>query len=127
MRLNYFDYFRAIAILFIVAGHSLTGWNIDTLPEKVFANIITGGTSLFVFISGFFFHHIFYKNFEYIIFMKKKIENVLVPYIVLSTLAFFIIVIYLGVDCFNLVNQSGGFLDYFTLYAKHLYSGRVLT
>jgi peptidoglycan/LPS O-acetylase OafA/YrhL len=55
MRLNYFDYFRAIAIIIIVAGHSFSLWVIDTLPEKVLANIITGGTSLFVFISGFFF------------------------------------------------------------------------
>jgi len=88
IRLNYFDYLRAIAILFIVAGHSFSVWSIDTLPEKVLANIITGGTSLFVFISGFFFHHIFYKDFEYKVFIKRKIKKVLVPYIILSTLAF---------------------------------------
>ncbi|AGS39765.1 acyltransferase family protein [Cycloclasticus zancles] len=75
MRLNYFDYFRAIAIIIIVAGHSFSLWVIDTLPEKVLANIITGGTSLFVFISGFFFHHIFYKNFKYQIFILKRFRS----------------------------------------------------
>lgn len=127
MRLNYFDYFRAITILFIVAGHSYSLWAIDTLPEKVVANIITGGTSLFVFISGFFFHNIFYKNFRYRKFLLKKIKNVLVPYLILSTLGFLIIVIYLNKGFFQLTENSNGLLNYFPLYFKYLYSGRILT
>jgi len=54
MRLVSFDYFRGVAILFIVAGHSYGPWGINTLPEKILSNLITGGTALFVFISGFF-------------------------------------------------------------------------
>lgn len=127
MRLNYFDYFRAVAILFIVAGHSDSLWAIDTLPEKVVANIITGGTSLFVFISGFFFHHIFYKNFSYQKFILKKIKNVLVPYWILSTLAFLIVVVYLDKGYFELAESSNVLLSYLALYFKYLYSGRVLT
>lgn len=55
MRLNYFDYFRAIAIVLIVAVHCITPWYINTLPEMVVGNLIAGGSALFVFISGFFF------------------------------------------------------------------------
>lgn len=127
MRINYFDYFRAIAIIFIVAGHSYSLWGINTLPEKVAANIITGGTSLFVFISGFFFHHLFYKNFQYRTFIKKKIKNVLVPYLVLSTLAFLLIAVILQNGFFQTTGDSSNFLDYFSLYFKCIYSGRILT
>jgi len=62
MRLNSFDYFRAIAILIIVTGHSYQPWVIDTFPEKIVGNLITGGTSLFVFISGFFSIMFFTQN-----------------------------------------------------------------
>jgi len=88
MRLVSFDYFRGLAILTIIAGHSYSYWKIDTFPEKVLANLISGGTSLFVFISGFFFHYVFYRNFHYIDFLKKKGTNVLMPYVFLSMLGF---------------------------------------
>ena len=79
MRLVSFDYFRGVAILFIVAGQSFGTWPIDTFSEKVLTNIVYSGTALFVFISGFFFHHIFYKDFDMKIFMSKKAQNVWGP------------------------------------------------
>ena len=80
------NYFRAIAIVLIVAGHcyNLVGIHAETLIEKTLINILTGGTSLFVFISGFLFHHIFYSRYKYMKFMKGKVKNVLVPYFLLS-------------------------------------------
>lgn len=86
MYLNSFNYFRGIAIVFIVAGHCLymSGWAIDSVGEKFIANLVLGGTSLFVFISGFLFHHIYYSRFNYKKFMLTKVKNVLVPYLVLS-------------------------------------------
>ena len=127
MRLNYFDYFRAVAILFIVAGHSFSIWAIDTIPEMVLANVITGGTALFVFISGFFFHHIFYKNFNYKKFMLKKTLNVFFPYLILSTAAFVLIITILNKPHTQLINESGGLTEQFLLYFKYLWTGRVLT
>lgn len=47
---------------------------------------ISGGTSLFVFISGFLFHHVFYPKFVYRKFLEKKFKNVYVPYLILSVL-----------------------------------------
>lgn len=88
MYLRSFEYFRAIAIILIVVGHcyGISGWFIKTFGERVLANLISGGTSLFVFISGFLFHHVFYPKFNYRKFMVKKFKNVYVPYLILSIL-----------------------------------------
>jgi len=89
MHLRSFEYFRAVAIVSIVVGHcyGIAGWwPIDTFGEKVLANLISGGTSLFVFISGFLFHHVFYPKFVYRKFLQKKFKNVYVPYLILSVL-----------------------------------------
>ena len=85
--LNSLNYFRGLAILFIVAGHAFTlaGWHTDAAYEKVIVNLVKGGTAFFVFISGFLFHHIFSRNFNYRRFMSKKIGNVLMPYLVVCT------------------------------------------
>lgn len=82
--LNSLNYFRGLAILFIVAGHTfaLAGWHTDAAYEKVIVNLVKGGTAFFVFISGFLFHHIFSRKFHYRRFMQKKIGNVLSPYLV---------------------------------------------
>ncbi|SFL62894.1 Peptidoglycan/LPS O-acetylase OafA/YrhL, contains acyltransferase and SGNH-hydrolase domains [Desulfomicrobium norvegicum] len=88
MHLRSFEYFRAVAIVLIVIGHcyGITGWVIDSFGERVLANLISGGTSLFVFISGFLFHHVFYPKFVYRKFLEKKFKNVYVPYLILSVL-----------------------------------------
>lgn len=86
MRIIAFDYFRGIAILFIVAGHSYGHWAIDSFGERVLANLITGGTALFVFISGFFFHYVYYEKFHYKEFLEKKAKQVLLPYLILSVI-----------------------------------------
>jgi len=67
MHLRSFEYFRAVAIVLIVIGHTydISGWQIDSFGDRVLANLISGGTSLFVFISGFLFHHVFYPKFVY--------------------------------------------------------------
>ncbi len=85
--LNSINYFRGIAILLIVAGHcyAIAGWDIDSFGERVCANLITGSTALFVFISGFLFHHLFAPRFDYRTFVGKKLNDVLLPYLVLST------------------------------------------
>lgn len=88
MHLKSFEYFRAITIILIVIGHcyGISGWKIDTIEERVLANLISGSTSLFVFISGFLFHHVFYPKFKYTTFVRKKFINVYVPYLILSIL-----------------------------------------
>lgn len=94
--------FRALAIILIVAGHLYSfGFVGEDVVSSVVKNIITGGTALFVFISGFMFHYIFYQKFQYKKFIVNKIKNVIVPYFLLST--FFILFLFL--------NSSGYFTD----------------
>lgn len=93
MRLNQFDYFRALAILLIVFDHtamSMLGVYSESAPKMsaLIYNLVTGGSNLFVFISGFFFHYIFYQKFNYQHFILKKIKNVYAPYLFISTIIF---------------------------------------
>ena len=129
MRLVSFDYFRGIAILFIVASHSYGAWIIDSLGERVIANIISGGTALFVFISGFFFHHIFYKDFKLKDFMSKKAKNVLAPYLIISTLGFFYFAFSSEAFPFaeKLISSAvSSWYDYLRLYLSYLWTGRIM-
>ena len=87
--LSSFVYFRTFAIIIIVAGHSygLALFARDD-PASIFAgNLITGGTTFFVFISGYLFHHVFYPRFTYRRFLEGKARNLLAPYLLLSTVA----------------------------------------
>ncbi|NVK72030.1 MAG: acyltransferase [Oceanospirillaceae bacterium] len=80
-----FDYLRGLAIVLIVLGHSVTNTN-DGFP-LLLENILRGGTGVFVFISGFFFHHVFASGFDYRRFISKKIQNVLMPFLAVSLFA----------------------------------------
>jgi surface polysaccharide O-acyltransferase-like enzyme len=84
--LNSMHLVRAIAIIMIVAGHSfwVAGLNIDTFAERFVANLICGATALFVFVSGFLFHHVFLEKFDYRRFLIGKAKTVLIPYLLLS-------------------------------------------
>lgn len=95
MHIQSFSNYRAIAIFLIVAGHFLgqLGPQGNSFIEKILVNLIQGGTALFVFISGFLFHHIFYEKFKYKKFLISKFKNVLIPYIILGSLAVVIQVI----------------------------------
>lgn len=88
MLVNSFNHFRAISILFIIAGHSfwVNGMKFDSIFDTTIKNLISGGTSLFVFISGFLFYHIFYKKYDYKKFVLTKGKNVFVPYLILGLL-----------------------------------------
>ncbi len=130
MYLNSFNHFRAIAIVFIVAGHTfdLAGLKIEHFTEKVFANLLTGNTALFVFISGFLFHHIFYKKYDYFKFMKGKIKNVLIPYILLGALPIIILVIQVRSDWGGIFLPSGESVydKYIIPSFKYYWTGRFL-
>lgn len=86
MFLNSFAYFRAVAIFLIVVGHSLgiLEKGSSSFVLGVINNLILGATALFVFISGYLFHHVFYKRYKYPKFLIGKMKNVLVPYLILS-------------------------------------------
>ena len=78
--LNYINVFRGLAILLIVAGHSMQFGNIGTLTQKISVEIFAGGTALFIFISGFLFQHLSGK-YEFKNYLSKKWTNVILPYL----------------------------------------------
>ena len=128
MYLRSFDHFRALAICLIVAGHSfnLAGIKADGIVEQTLVNPITGGTTLFVFISVFLFQHIFVSNFTYLAFLRNQIQFVLLPYLCLGFLPIIVNVL--------MFKQSWGgyfvptdpsfYASYLVPFGKYLISGR---
>ncbi len=110
--------FRAIAIVCVVAGHSIssTGWVIDSAAEKFIANIILGGTNLFVFISGYLFHHVFKNRYTFKGFLQQKAQRVLLPYLLLSVLPILMAV---------KNDHPAGTLGAVTSYLGHLMKGDI--
>ncbi len=84
-RIVEFDYLRGLAIAMIVLGHSI--FLAQPLFPALLENLLRGGTGLFVFISGFFFHRIFYPRFNYREFIGKKARALLIPFAVVSCVA----------------------------------------
>ena len=84
--INSINYFRGLAIIIIVFGHSfdLAYWEISNNFENFIYALSLNGTVYFVFISGFLYYHIFYHKFNYKKFMYKKMQYVLLPYILFS-------------------------------------------
>ena len=78
--LNYINVFRGLAILLILAGHTMQIGAVGSLTRAVSREIWAGGTVLFVFIAGFLFEYLSHK-FEYKDYLSKKWTNVILPYI----------------------------------------------
>ena len=89
--LNNINYFRGIAIIFIVFGHSFTlgiwqFYDNTSFLAKLINFIAPGGTTFFVFISGYLLHHIYYKKLQLRNFLLKKLKYVVVPFLLFSSL-----------------------------------------
>lgn len=78
--LNYINVFRGLAILLIVAGHSMQFGEAGSFVQRLSVEVFAGGTALFIFISGFLFQHLSGK-YEFKNYMKKKWTNVIQPYL----------------------------------------------
>jgi hypothetical protein len=86
--------FRALSILLIVMGHMyFYGFMSESSISQFIKNLITGGTIFFVFISGYMFHHVFIRKFNYVRFVFKKICNIFLPYLFLGFIAIFLLYI----------------------------------
>lgn len=78
--LNYINVFRGLAILLIVMGHTMQFKCANPLFQQLNVELICGGTTLFIFISGFLFQHLSYK-YEFKDYLSKKWSNVILPYL----------------------------------------------
>lgn len=105
-------YLRAITISFVVAGHveylifkESGNFNVTVLDLMV-SNLLVGGSTQFMFIAGFLFHHINLrenrktgqKRFEYFSFLAAKVRTVLLPYLFIALPLTFYRVFYLGYE-----------------------------
>lgn len=124
------NHFRAIAIIIVVAGHcyGIAVLRVSTTVEKIAVNLLAGSTDLFAFISGFLFHHVFYKKYQYQSFVLGKIKNVFIPYLLLGALPVLLFV-YQKTDgrIFFLSDGSGIFRAYVVPALKYYGTGAFLT
>lgn len=82
--LRYVHNFRGLAILMIVAGHVTACLEFDDRKVETVTHIlIANGTTYFVFIAGFLFQFLS-KNYEYRIYLLKKVKYVFLPYLFTS-------------------------------------------
>jgi hypothetical protein len=88
-----------------------------------------GSTTMFVLISGFFFHNTFYPTFSWGPFLRTKLVNVGVPFLTLTALYCAVFPLLLGqapvVEFRRGVN--GGFLDFALLYLQYAFTGRSMS
>jgi surface polysaccharide O-acyltransferase-like enzyme len=84
--LHYIHYFRGAAILFIVGLHACISlkWGDEHFQRKFGLVLFNNGTVLFVFISGYLFFHLSKERFNYLDYIKKKFQYVIIPYLVVS-------------------------------------------
>jgi peptidoglycan/LPS O-acetylase OafA/YrhL len=81
--ISYIHNFRGIAILFVVACHLLLDWTEGSKTYRVLELLFGNGTVLFVFIAGYLFQHLT-KKLQYGDYLKKKVTNVIIPYLIVS-------------------------------------------
>ncbi len=86
MRLTSIEHMRAIAILMIVVGHASYFAPADAtdLASGFVKNLVQGGTTYFVFVSGYMFHHVFHDRYQFRPFMTGKFRTVAAPYLFIS-------------------------------------------
>ncbi|MBY9064113.1 acyltransferase [Sphingomonas yunnanensis] len=91
-RLQYIQAARVIAIFFVVLSHTrfLFLPNDAVWSTKVLL-VVRNVNIIFIFISGFLFQHLS-ANFRYIVYLKAKVRNVMLPYLVCSIPALFMFV-----------------------------------
>jgi len=83
--LRYVHNFRGLAILFIVVAHTMQVLTWQDNPElQVFLNVVLqNGSVYFVFIAGFLFQYLS-RKYAYKTYLINKLQNVLLPYFLIS-------------------------------------------
>jgi hypothetical protein len=124
------NHFRALAIVLIVMGHSTwsVGFTADNIVLKIIFNLFLGGTSFFVFISGFLFYVVFSKRYDYKKFLTGKLKNLLIPYLVMSVIpiTYFIFRKDNSFDSYFISTYQNEYFSYINSIVKYIWTGRFL-
>lgn len=88
--LHYAENLRAAAIVLVIASHCY-GLAWSGTAERWFDHdpvlgFISGATAIFVFISGFFFHHVLRGRFDHAAFVTKKAQKLLPAYLAVTAM-----------------------------------------
>ncbi|MBW6416752.1 acyltransferase [Celeribacter sp. PS-C1] len=112
MTLHAITHFRALAIVFVVASHTILLAHYDTpaLAQGTVINLLTGATVFFVLISGILFQHVFVPRYTFRRFMRSKLRNVALPYLVLA----------LPLTVFVVLHETSGEIGARFFYGAHL-------
>ena len=126
--LHHINYFRGIAIVFIVFGHCFNIGIVqihsnNMLLAKLSKNLIPGGTAFFVFISGYLLHYIYFKNFQFLLFIKKKVKYIFLPFIFLSSTD---IIYYISSYLIALLNNSNKIVFYLSKIKSYEFTNTYL-
>ena len=84
-KIPYIHNFRGLAVIFIVATHSLSvfDWSHHSEVKRWFAYGFANGTLFFLFVSGYLFEHLS-ARFRVLDFWTKRLRYVVLPYVVMS-------------------------------------------
>lgn len=85
VRLSYLHSFRAIALLLVVGGHCAYqfSWPAVSVTRDALVDALEDASVLFVFVSGFLFHHLM-RDFRYGALMESKFKTLVIPYLIVS-------------------------------------------
>lgn len=119
--------FRAIAIILIVGAHcyGISDFIQNDFLTRLVFNITSGGTIIFVFLSGFLFHHIFYLKGRINIFLKNRAKRLLIPYLILSIIPILYRIYFEPEFWSNIIptDRTGFFYEFVYPYFLFLISG----
>jgi surface polysaccharide O-acyltransferase-like enzyme len=86
--LNSLNWFRGLAILFVVLTHVDSG-SLNSNIAQYIKTFVGNGTFYFVFISGYLFFHLIHK-YSYLDYLRKKFLYVLIPYVFILSISILI-------------------------------------
>lgn len=128
--LPYMEQLRALAITLVVAGHVALSMGLPRSQrvEEVIFNLISGGTIIFVFISGFLFHHLNDGQFIFRKYFLKKLKLILFPYLIMGFPVVVFLVLHRDASYggYFLPEKSGFWGEYVTPVFKYFLTGRFL-
>lgn len=85
-----FDHLRAIAIMMVIATHcpppanALTGFDFN--EHHPIISLLAGATTIFVFLAGFFYEHIYRRRWTALALLRHRAAMLIPPYVFISLL-----------------------------------------
>ncbi|MDX2128891.1 MAG: acyltransferase [Chloroherpetonaceae bacterium] len=123
------DGIRAIAVIMVVVTHCIGGKNAENIFEMTILRLISGGSSIFLFVSGFLFQKGSESEFNFLTFLTKRAKTILIPYAVLTGVFLSLYFIFEKlppyVRHFTEEKANYSLFEWIELYFNYLWTGRI--